>query len=301
MDIEKMELQKREIDQNVIKRPKLLKAAVIGLAVFVIVAATTLVAVYIGGKMTKDTYQEAWETVQDLEGRYMEERMNKSKDMTEIDVPNTVQIIYDYKNNLAVFRYTYSESKIRDRCYARAIDSEFDPKQLGYDTESEGQNPNEFISTTRKWKFTEREVPSFMTSSSRVQDMCGGTQIYWMEVMDDTQIEKRDAHTRELILILPVSLIGIPCNIFVYLERNSLGIPVGITFSTPDCTPLTTTTSATTTATSTTTASTPTTPTSSATTTVTSTTTASTTSMTTTTPTTSMSTTTTTIPTTTPC
>ncbi|KAH3720017.1 hypothetical protein DPMN_062907 [Dreissena polymorpha] len=64
--------------QNVIKRPKLLKAAVIGLAVFVIVAATTL-----------DTYQEAWETVQDLEGRYMEERMNKSKDMTEIDVPNT--------------------------------------------------------------------------------------------------------------------------------------------------------------------------------------------------------------------
>ncbi|XP_052245451.1 uncharacterized protein LOC127854451 [Dreissena polymorpha] len=174
----------------------------------------------------------------------MEERINKSKDMTEIDVPNTVQVIYDYKNNIVVFRYTHSETRIRSPCYVREIDSEYDPKQLEYDIQSEWQKPNEFSSTTRKWKFTEREVPSYMTSSSRVQDMCSGTQIYWMEVTADTHIEKRQitGTSRELILIIPITIFGNPCNIFVYLETIS-GIPVGISFSQPECTLMTTTTS----------------------------------------------------------
>ena len=48
--------------------------------------------------------QEAWHTFRDKEGHYMEEKVNKTKDMTEIHVPNSVHVIYDYVN--VSFDYT---------------------------------------------------------------------------------------------------------------------------------------------------------------------------------------------------
>ncbi|KAH3842936.1 uncharacterized protein LOC127876811 [Dreissena polymorpha] len=175
-------------------KSKFVRNVAIAFIGFVLVAVVIVVAVYFGIRSTKDAYQEAWHTFRDKEGRYMEEKVNKTKDMTEIHVPNSVHVIYDYVNGISVERFTDVTTKIRGPCYVRFINSSKTNISPDTDQTTDDSGPYNNKVDSQQWRFTDRKVPSYLTSAPRVQEMCKDTDIFWMEKMPESSIQKRSLH-----------------------------------------------------------------------------------------------------------
>ncbi|KAH3837094.1 uncharacterized protein LOC127877450 [Dreissena polymorpha] len=184
-------------------KPKFVRNVAIAFIGFVLVAVVIVVAVYFGIRLTKDTYQEAWHTFRDKEGHYMEEKVNKTKDMTEIHVPNSVHVIYDYVNGISVERFTDVQTKIRGPCYVRFLNSSKTNISPDTDQTTDDAGPYDNKVESQHWKLTDRKVPSYLTSAPRVQEMCKDTDIFWMEEVPESSIQKRQAS-------------GYQCNLIIY-------------------------------------------------------------------------------------
>ncbi|KAH3837131.1 uncharacterized protein LOC127877456 [Dreissena polymorpha] len=195
-------------------KSKFIRNVAIAFIGFVLVAVVIVVSVYFGIRSTKDTYQEAWHTFRDQEGRYMEEKVNKTKDMTEIHVPNSVHIIYDYTNGISVERFTDVQTKIRGPCYVKFLNSSKTNISPDTDQTTDDSGPYENKVDSQHWRFTDRKVPSYLTSAPRVQEMCKGTDIFWMEKMPESSIQKRQTDGYECSLII--------WRTFIYLWENYL-------------------------------------------------------------------------------
>ncbi|KAH3720014.1 hypothetical protein DPMN_062904 [Dreissena polymorpha] len=192
----------------------------------VIASVVIFVAVYFGIHMTKNSYQEAWKTLRDREGRMLEEKVTKTKDCVEIDVPNSLQSVYDYRRGIVVERYTDLNTKLRTPCYVRYINTTTDPGPniTMDDTDEIVDNPEE--RSTQQWLFTQRVVPWDLVSSPRVQELCRGTSIFWMDAVKQSTVQKRQTffsslcYTSATCLFLKRHLVWQQLQILLYNVRH---------------------------------------------------------------------------------
>ena len=57
--------------------------------------------------LTNFNYQEAWQTFKSQDGRVVEEKVTVTDDKVDIEVPNEMEMIYDYKHVICFLSVEY--------------------------------------------------------------------------------------------------------------------------------------------------------------------------------------------------
>lgn len=179
-----------------VRRSRLVKGSLIGLAVLVVIALVVGLSVYFGAKITRDNFKEAKQLYHTDDGKVVEETTKVTETEVSINVPNIVETVFDFKIGVIVDRYVDSETKTKSACYARPLNQSTAPTTDAERYEDQeldlNQKTHSQEQSKQKWVATTRTLAKHLVSEN-IAEMCKDTDIFWMERVEETDMEKRAA------------------------------------------------------------------------------------------------------------